>query len=137
MIRPVDRSLPACSGRRFFALAYLVAFGAFGGCGGPVSPEQKEAIARIQDLGGQVNFKRGGYEIDLKTSVVENEDLALLSKIPNLKVIDLDGTRVGDEGMQHLQAIRSLEMVSLQRTAVTREGIANLKKALPKIDVKH
>jgi hypothetical protein len=137
MIGPVDSTCLAPSGWRWFALACLLALGAFGGCGATVSAEQKEVIAKIQDLGGRVDYKRGGYEVDLTKSAVENQDLALLTKIPNLKILDLGGTRVSDEGMQHLYAISSLEQVSVRRTAVTHEGIANLKKALPKVEVIH
>ncbi|MBI3837253.1 MAG: hypothetical protein HY288_04870 [Planctomycetia bacterium] len=137
MIRSVACTFLPAIGRRLFVLPCLLALGAFGGCGGMPSAEQKEAMAKIQDLGGRVNFKRGGYEVDLNKSAVENKDLAQLAKIPNLKTVDLDSTRVGDEGLHHLEAISSLEFVSVRRTAVTREGIANLKKALPNAEVNH
>jgi hypothetical protein len=135
MLRPVDRKCLAFSGRRWLVLAFLLAIGSSGGCGGTVSEEQKEAIAKIQDLGGRVNYKRGGYEVDLTKSSAENQDLAQLTKIPNLKTLALDSTRIDDEGLQHLYPISTLEYVTLRATAVTREGVANLKKALPNVVV--
>jgi hypothetical protein len=105
------------------------------GCGGGVPPEQKAAMARIAELGGRVNFKRGGYEVDLTKTPVENKDLAQLKQIPNLKNIDLQGTRVGDEGIEHLQSIDTLELVYLQRTVVTPEGAERLRKSLPNAEV--
>jgi hypothetical protein len=135
MLRLVDHKCLAFARRRWLALACLLAIGCVNGCGASVSEEQKAAIARIQDLGGRVNYKRGGYEVDLNRSSVENQDLAQLAKIPNLKTVTLDGTRISDEGLQHLHAISSLEFVTLRTTAVTSEGIANLKKALPNVIV--
>jgi hypothetical protein len=105
------------------------------GCGGGVPPEQKAAMARIAELGGRVNFKRGGYEVDLTQTPVENNDLAQLKQIPNLKNVDLQGTRVGDEGIEHLRSIDTLELVYLQRTGVTPEGAESLRKSLPKAEV--
>jgi Leucine-rich repeat (LRR) protein len=137
MIRPVDRTYLASAGWRWLTLMCLLAIGASGGCGGSVSADQKAAMAKIQELGGGVNFKNGGYEIVLAKSAVEDWDLVQLTKIPNLKSLDLEGTRIGDEGIEHLHGISSLEFVSLRTTAVTREGITNLKKALPKIVVTH
>jgi hypothetical protein len=137
MIRRVDRMCLASPGWRWLALTCLLAVGASGGCGGSVSADQKEALVKIQELGGRVNFKNGGYEVVLAKSAVEDQDLAQLTKIPKLKSVDLDSTRVSDKGIEHLHGISSLEFVSLRTTAVTREGITNLKKALPKIVVTH
>lgn len=125
-------------GRRALPLVCLLAIASVGGCGGAiVSPEQKEAMTKIADLGGRINFKRGGYEIDLTKTPVENKDLVHLTKIPNLKTLDLQGTRITDEGIEHLRSIETLEYVYLQRTIVTPEGAANLKKAIPKAEVNH
>ena len=94
-------------------------------------------MARISELGGRVNFERGGYEIDLTKTPVENKDLACLKKIPNLKNIDLQGTRITDEGLEHLRGIDTLEVVYIQRTIVSREAADSLKKALPKAEVNY
>lgn len=117
------------------AAAYLVAVAAVSGCGANVSPEQKAALAKIQDLGGSVTFKNGGYKVDLTNTPVEDKDLESLKHIANLKRVDLQGTRIGDDGLQHLSSITSLEIIVLQRTVATRNGIEKLKKALPKTDV--
>jgi hypothetical protein len=107
------------------------------GCGAGVTEEQKAAMARIAELGGQVNFKRGGYEVDLKKTPVEDKDLAHLKQIPNLKNLDLQGTRIGDAGIEHLKGIDTLELVYLQRTVITREGLEELKKSLPKAEINY
>ena len=137
MSRTVDRSIWWKSLRRGLPIAALLAVGAWSGCGGVVSAEQKEAMARITDLGGRVNFKRGGYEIDLTKTPVENKDLVHLKKIPNLKNVDLTGTRITDAGLEYLRSIDTLEFVYLQRTIVTREGAESLRKSLPRAEVNH
>jgi hypothetical protein len=105
------------------------------GCGGGVSEEQSKAIVRIQELGGHVNYQRGGYEVVLSGTGVENADLALLKHIPNLKHLDLRSTGVTDEALPHLQALGSLQDLQLARTGVTVDGIATLRKALPQTEV--
>jgi hypothetical protein len=107
------------------------------GCGAGVTEEQKAAMARISELGGRLNFKRGGYEVDLQKTPVEDKDLAHLKQIPNLKNLDLQGTRIGDAGLEHLKGIDTLELVYLQRTVISPEGLADLKKALPKAEINY
>jgi hypothetical protein len=117
-------------------LVCLVAIAVLPGCSG-TSPEHKQALAKVQDLGGRVNIKRGGYEVDFTRTAVEDKDLANLKHIANLKNVDLQGTRVSDEGIVHLREIATLEMVDLRRTNVTGEAVADLRKALPKANIEH
>ncbi len=137
MSRLVDRSPVAARRSPVVLLVVFSLVGSWLGCGAGVSEEQRAAMLRISELGGQVNFKRGGYEVDLKKTPVEDKDLAHLKQIPNLKNVDLQGTRIGDAGLEHLRGIDTLELVYLQRTVVTREGLANLKKSLPKAEISH
>lgn len=102
------------------------------GCGTSLTPEQTAAISKLQDLGGRVDFNRGGYEVSLKETQTEDRDLVHLQKIPNLKTLDLQATRITDAGLANLQSIQTLEYVVLSRTAVTHEGVENLKKSLTK-----
>ncbi len=125
--------------RRSLLLAgCLCAALALSGCGGAGagSEEQKQAIVKLQDVGGRVNLKRGGYEVDLTGTGVEDADLAPLRNISNLKNVDLQGTQISDAGLVHLQSIPTLEYVFVQRTQVTAEGAANLQKTLPKAEVR-
>ena len=105
------------------------------GCGGGVSEEQKKAIARVQELGGHVNYDRGGYEVVLSGTGVENADLARLKHIANLKHLDLRSTGINDEALPYLQALTSLQDLQLGRTGVSLDGIETLKKALPQTQV--
>lgn len=109
--------------------------GLLAGCGSPVSPEEREAISKLQELGARINIRGGGYEVDLSDTSAGDRDLVHLQKVTNLKSLDLRRTRITDEGLAHLKPIQSLDFVALTGTSVTIEGVANLKKALPNTDV--
>jgi hypothetical protein len=111
-------------------------FAGVAGCGSSVSPEHTAAISKIQELGADVNFKRGGYEVVWHGAEITNDDLANLKKISNLKSVDLRGTPITDEGLVHVETITTLEFISLQRTAVTAEAADALRKKLPNTDVR-
>ena len=101
------------------------------GCGAGLSDEHKRAAQRVQELGGQVNYERGGYEVSLNGTGVENADLAVLKNIPNLKHLDLRSTHIDDEGIVHLAQLTTLRDLQLSRTQVSRDGFEKLKQSLP------
>lgn len=136
MKRNTHASRSECRYRASLILAGVLSCGLLGGCGKGVTPEQTAAIARFQEIGGRVNVKRGGYEVDLTKTAVEDSDLAHLKHLSNLKNIDLQGTGVGDVGIDNLMGIESLEYVYLQRTKCTPEKVEALKKTIPKAEVR-
>ena len=105
------------------------------GCGSAITPEHTKAVARMQELGGKVNLKRGGYEVDLRNTEVTDDDLAGLKHVVNLKNVDLRGTLVTDAGLEHLRSITTLEFVNLERSATSKEGVEKLRQALPKAEI--
>ncbi|HEX3726069.1 MAG TPA: hypothetical protein VHV08_07485 [Pirellulales bacterium] len=123
--------------RRILSLAGMLVVASVVGCGGGVSQEQQQVLTRIQDLGGRVNLKRGGYEVDLTKTGVEDADLAGLKHLPNLKNVDLQGTNVTDAGVAQLEGINTLEYVYVQRTGVTPEAVEKLRKSLPNAEVNY
>ena len=92
-------------------------------------------MARIRELGGQVNYDRGGYEVSLAATPVENNDLAHLKHIANLRHLDLRSTQIDDGAIIHLQALTTLEDLQLARSRFSPDGIAKLKTALPRTNV--
>ena len=124
--RPFGRRVP-------LGLSLLLALAA--GCGSAASPEHTQALAKVQNIGAQINLKRGGYEVDFRDTGVEDDDLTCLKDIANLKNVNLVGTHVTDAGIEHLKPITTLEFVWLNRTIVSRDGAAALQKALPNADV--
>jgi len=69
------------------------------------------------------------------TKDVGDAGLPLLTKLPNLRVLGLGGTKVTDAGLPILASIKSLKEVKLGATAVTDRGFASLEacKGLEKI----
>jgi hypothetical protein len=132
---PRDGSLHATALRwQRLTLACLLA-GLVAGCGNPMTPEQKEAFVKFQSMGGRVNFRSGGYELDLTNSPVSDEDLVNLQKISNLTILKLAGTSITDAGLEHLRSIKTLKYVELPRGSVTAAGVESLKKSLPNAQV--
>ncbi len=107
-----------------FALLFLA------GCGSPMTEQQKTAMAHFQDLGGRINSKRGGYEIDLTNTQVQNKDLALLKDIPNLITLDLSGTQINDDSLPYLRALDKVELIVVARTLLSNDGIEGLREAM-------
>jgi Leucine-rich repeat (LRR) protein len=97
--------------------------------------------------------------LELESAQVTDEGLAKLATIGSLKYIELQGNRITDAGLEHLTKLTrltnlnlanntltdaalphlarmpSLRTVRLGRAAVTAEGLAQLKKALPMLEV--
>jgi hypothetical protein len=53
----------------------------------------------------------------------------------DVRYLHLSGSKVTDTGLRELEGMTSLIKVFLDKTKVTDEGIANLKKALPELQV--
>ena len=135
MVRHVGKRTGVWPATPWLPLASLLV-GLLAGGGSPVSPEQLEAMSKLQALGARVNVKRGGYEVDLKETSVIDQDLVHLQKIANLKNVDLGRTRITDRGLEYLKPIESLEYIILTGTTVTPEAVDDLRKALPNADVR-
>jgi len=52
-------------------------------------------------------------------------------------VTSLDGTSVTDRGLNDLHGLKRLKQLSLRATRVTQAGIADLKGALPDLQVEN
>jgi len=102
------------------------------GCGTPLTPEQKQAILKLQERGGRVNYRGTGFEVILTGTQVTDDDLVHIKPLGNVKILDIRGTQITDAGLVHLHGVTSLETVKLQGTKVTREGVKKLQEALPK-----
>jgi hypothetical protein len=112
-------------------LALVCSLCALPGCGGGASPEHTKAVARFQQLGGRVNLRDGGYEVDLAGTEVSDEDIAQLQHVDNLKAVDLRRTTITPKAIDYLRAIKTLEVVQLANTDVTAEDVKSLEQALP------
>src|SRR5262249_10566274 len=132
-VSPASRQL--VRSRAVLATCLLLA-AAVAGCGAGMAPELKAALVRVQDLGGKVNFEKGGYTVNLANSQVEDGDLGFLTDIPKLKRLNLQGTQITDAALDSLLNLKTLEIIMLQRTRVTSAGVDKLKAALPEADIR-
>jgi hypothetical protein len=128
--------------------------------------EQAKAIARVEELGGKVEFdeKNSGktvVRVRLNDAKVQDKDLECLRAFTTLQRLDLHRTAISDEGLKHLKGLTSLkrlyltgtnvsdkgldqlgdltnlEYLLLNRTKVTREGVEQLRQKLPKTEIYH
>jgi hypothetical protein len=58
-----------------------------------------------------------------------------LAKLTKLESVNLYGTKVTDAGVKKLTALPNLKRLYLWQTAVTPEAIAEIKKALPAVEI--
>ena len=70
--------------------------------------------------------------LNVPAAGVTNRGVQELSRLPNIKKIELSGNRrITDDGLVYLESAKSLQEVVLWNTAVTREAVKRLQKALP------
>ncbi|HIN53927.1 MAG TPA: hypothetical protein EYM79_06405, partial [Planctomycetes bacterium] len=124
----------------------------------PRPADNAAAITKIEDMYGEV-FKADdgivnfvdfggafGESVDLSVlsgvpyverlvlngASVSDDDLVHLKDLKHLKILDLGETRVSDAGMLTLKSVKSLEEINLQRTDITDAGFGHLLE-LPKL----
>jgi hypothetical protein len=65
-----------------------------------------------------------------------HKGLKYLAGLKQLQMLDLKGNNLSDEGLKHLAGLKELRGLDLRRTKVTDKGKADLKKALPNLEIK-
>lgn len=93
------------------------------------------AIAAITKLGGTVGYderREKVLTVSLRERTVTDGDLIHLSKLVDLKDLDLGSTQITDAGLGHLQALTKLEEISLYNTVVSDAGLEHLTR-MPKL----
>ncbi len=98
--------------------------------------EFDQAAAPIKELGGWVAGHRplgakGVIIVYLCDTPLTDADLETLSghleTLPDLKELDLDGTRVTDAWLEHLKGLANLRALNLSNTQVSDAGLQHLK----------
>ena len=100
-----------------------------------LAAENAEAVAKIQEFGGQVlgiaqNTEGVRVLIPPKTfegRVLTDDDLAVLKDLNPVIELDLKNAGITDAGIKHLSALTQLERLHLEKTKVSDAGLANLK----------
>lgn len=58
---------------------------------------------------------------------VQDEDLAVIGRLPALRRLHLNGTPITDDGLAHLAPLRTLERLELRETIIGDAGLAHLR----------
>ena len=106
---------------------------------------QRQAIARIEALGGRVQTTQGAPDwlrgiaghrlarvfdratvVNLSETPTTDVDLAVLHDLWGIERLSLAGTRVSDAGMPAIAHLSQLKALDLNRTAVSDAGLARL-----------
>lgn len=74
-------------------------------------------------------------KLDLDSTEIDDAKLRFLTPLTSLVYLELFGSKITDAGLVHLKPLRELKNLLLRRTEVTDEGVANLKKALPNLEI--
>lgn len=87
--------------------------------------------ADLVNLKGLVNLNR----LHLENTPVTDAGLVNLRGLTNLEYLNLYGTAITDAGLGQLDGLTHLKHLYLWQTKTTEAGVANLKKALPNVDI--
>jgi hypothetical protein len=83
-------------------------------------------------------FRVSGFDQDGRRqlqSAVTDAGLAFLGRLPQLRQLNLAGTKVTDAGLEHIRGLTQLEDLHLAGTQVTDEGVKKLQQALPNCQI--
>ena len=86
---------------------------------------------------GLVNIKdsKGLLRLHLEKTKITDDGLQDLKGLENLEYLNLYGTEVTDAGLKHLAGLKKLKKLYLWQTKVTDAGVAELKAAIPEIQI--
>jgi hypothetical protein len=115
---------------------------------------QRQAVAAIEELGGQVFYDSDALlrtpkwwlprdyvdkvvRVEIVGAKCTDDSLAHVSDLADLRELSLHCPRVADEGIQHLAGMRWLETLSLSGTSLTDAGLVHLRnlKALLRLEL--
>jgi hypothetical protein len=89
------------------------------------------ALAQIEKLRGRVGIDRSDGHvmmINLRGTLVTDDDLVTVAKFKDLRALTLNGTQVTDAGLAHLRGLKQLEALDLGLTRITSAGLKHLRK---------
>lgn len=83
----------------------------------------------------QVAKLKNLQKLHLEQTSVTDAGLKNLKGLTNLEYLNLYGTAITDAGLTELADLKNLKTVYLWQTNVTQAGLANLKKAMPNLEI--
>ncbi len=92
---------------------------------------------KVTDAGVKELAKLMGLQtLFLGGTKITDAGLKELAGIKNLQSLSLVATKVTDKGLKELVALNSLQQLNLINTKVTAVGVADLRKALPRLQIR-
>lgn len=102
--------------------------------GNPIGADLSQAEVSDDELAKIVELPMSGT-LRLDGTAITDDGLANIRKLGNLQCLSISDTNVSDEGLKHLERVEMLLMLQAHQTKITDEGAADLKQALPGLDV--
>jgi hypothetical protein len=101
---------------------------------------EDKAVNAIEKLDGKITRDqkaegRPVIGVYLSGPDVTDAGLKHLAGLKRLQHLSLYKSEVTDAGLKHLAGLKQLKTFNLSKTKVTAKGIADLKKALPKLEI--
>jgi hypothetical protein len=87
-----------------------------------------EGLVHLKDL-------KGLLKLHLEKTKITDDGLQHLKGLENLEYLNLYGTEVTDAGLKHLHGLKKLRKLYVWQTKVTDAGVAEIKAAIPEIQV--
>ena len=96
----------------------------------PTHPVDAAALGKLDKLHPKSIIDRRGrvVELMLEGSMVNDEALAAVQDLTELRVLSLYGASISDSGLKHLAGLTHLESLGLGRTGITDDGLQSLKR---------
>jgi Protein kinase domain/Leucine Rich repeat len=89
-----------------------------------------EVLAAVKELGGSVDVDGSTpprvVKLDLARSKASNDDLSLLTSLPELRSLSLSSTAVSDAGLRQVRSLAKLQSLRLAATQISDEGLAQV-----------
>ena len=70
------------------------------------------------------------HRLNLAGTTVQDSDLAILEKLPNITHLHLEKTSTGDSGLKYVATLKQLQYLNLYETKVTDAGLKTLKPSV-------
>lgn len=104
------------------------------------NPDEASTVEALRALGGMVQLNmdspdRRAIVVDLSTRSMNDENVALIAKLPDLQAVRMNYTDVGDAGIEHLLGLEKLTEIGLQQTRVTPQGAQKLRQRFPQANI--
>ena len=94
-----------------------------------IRPPRNVKVLKLSIL--EISKKQTLFTIDLSGTNATDDDVGILSTLPNLECLVLDSTNVTDACLEHLEKCKKLRLLSLHGCNVSNDQLKQLQRSLP------